>query len=412
MAYPTDWASLLTHQSGPRAISSSSDLIPTRRVSMNESHPAPTVLLRGVPHLTDPKGAHAGLAHAGLAHAGLAHAGLAHAAHARAPLGGSTGDVKVRAPATDQGHAAHRGLLSGKAALPGHAQVQQGTSHARPVAAHEARPPNPSGDAGPRWSPSSPKQPPKRPAAQTESSTGETHREKNSHEDAVVPKARRASLVASHALSGNALGETAEEKARLALQQKLASRANRRSRVNLEHKLMRREPESPKKRSTPSPGTQQEQAIDERTASPATREAASLGTTARQQAPHAREPAAHETSEPPRASSKSRRTETSRDQGTTRSTTGSHLRRASPPRKSKEPIYCGNNAKSSDLLHKRVRLPSECIQKSFGAALRQKVADVHAFLQKFDGPYEKMIDPQLWYSTGIPIHHLDGSALH
>ena len=70
----------------------------------------------------------------------------------------------------------------------------------------------------------------------------------------------------------------------------------------------------------------------------------------------------------------------------------------------KQKLYCGNNAKARELLDGSERLgkPSECIQKGFGAALHQPVHDVAAFLRKFDQPYEKMIEPQLWYKNAEP----------
>ena len=82
---------------------------------------------------------------------------------------------------------------------------------------------------------------------------------------------------------------------------------------------------------------------------------------------------------------------------------GSPLAQAHQQHKSnKERIYCGNNAKSPELQHKRLGRPSECIQKGFGAALHQHVADVPAFLQKFEGEYEKLIEPKLWYKNSEP----------
>ena len=75
-----------------------------------------------------------------------------------------------------------------------------------------------------------------------------------------------------------------------------------------------------------------------------------------------------------------------------------------PPHAKKERIYCGNNKKARELLDgsERVGRPSECIQKGFGSALHQPVHDVAAFLRKFDGPYEKLIDPHLWYKNSEP----------
>ena len=77
------------------------------------------------------------------------------------------------------------------------------------------------------------------------------------------------------------------------------------------------------------------------------------------------------------------------------------LARRSPE---KQKVYCGNNKKARELLDGSERLgkPSQCIQKGFGAALHQPVHDVAAFLRKFDQPYEKMIDPQLWYKNAEP----------
>ena len=70
----------------------------------------------------------------------------------------------------------------------------------------------------------------------------------------------------------------------------------------------------------------------------------------------------------------------------------------------KQRPYCGNNKKARELLDgsERVGRPSECIQKGFGSALHQPVHDVAAFLRKFDGPYEKLIEPQLWYKNSAP----------
>ena len=80
-----------------------------------------------------------------------------------------------------------------------------------------------------------------------------------------------------------------------------------------------------------------------------------------------------------------------------------HLSQVHRQQKSKkEPIYCGNNAKSPELQHKRLGRPSECIQKGFGAALHQQVADVGAFLHKFEGEYQKLIEPKLWYKNSEP----------
>ena len=77
------------------------------------------------------------------------------------------------------------------------------------------------------------------------------------------------------------------------------------------------------------------------------------------------------------------------------------LARRSPE---KQKVYCGNNKKARELLDGSERLgkPSQCIQKGFGAALHQPVHDVAAFLRKFDQPYEKIIDPQLWYKNSAP----------
>ena len=83
-----------------------------------------------------------------------------------------------------------------------------------------------------------------------------------------------------------------------------------------------------------------------------------------------------------------------------------HAREPLPTARSpkKQKLYCGNNAKARELLDGSERLgkPSECIQKGFGAALHQPVHDVAAFLRKFDQPYEKMIEPQLWYKNAEP----------
>ena len=67
-------------------------------------------------------------------------------------------------------------------------------------------------------------------------------------------------------------------------------------------------------------------------------------------------------------------------------------------------MYCGNNAKASVLLDgtERVGRPSECIQRGFGAALHQPVKDVEAFVRTHGGPYEKLIDPQLWFKNKAP----------
>ena len=89
-----------------------------------------------------------------------------------------------------------------------------------------------------------------------------------------------------------------------------------------------------------------------------------------------------------------------------------HLSQAHQQQKSKkEPIYCGNNAKSPELQHKRLGRPSECIQKGFGAALHQQVADVGAFLHKFEGEYQKLIEPKLWYKNSEPPPGLQRATL-
>ena len=77
---------------------------------------------------------------------------------------------------------------------------------------------------------------------------------------------------------------------------------------------------------------------------------------------------------------------------------------AAPPRKAKHRVYCGNNRKASVLLDgsERVGRPSECIQRGFGAALHQPVEDVQAFVRTHGGPYEKLIDPQLWFKNKAP----------
>jgi len=86
----------------------------------------------------------------------------------------------------------------------------------------------------------------------------------------------------------------------------------------------------------------------------------------------------------------------------TRSQEQHQVARPRSPKKAK--IYCGNNKKARELLDgsERVGRPSECIQKGFGSALHQPVHDVAAFLRKFDGPYEKLIDPHLWYKNSEP----------
>ena len=89
-------------------------------------------------------------------------------------------------------------------------------------------------------------------------------------------------------------------------------------------------------------------------------------------------------------------------------------RAASPPRKNKKSrVYCGNNRKAEVLLNgsERIGRPSECIQRGFGAALHQPVEDVEAFVRMHGGPYEKLIDPQLWYKNKDPPHGMQRASL-
>ena len=81
------------------------------------------------------------------------------------------------------------------------------------------------------------------------------------------------------------------------------------------------------------------------------------------------------------------------------------------PRKAKP--YCGNNKKASGLLDgsERVGRPSECIQRGFGAALHQPVENVEAFVRMHSGPYEKLIDPQLWFKNSEPPHGMQRATL-
>lgn len=70
-------------------------------------------------------------------------------------------------------------------------------------------------------------------------------------------------------------------------------------------------------------------------------------------------------------------------------------------------MSCTNNAKSPELRanggDRRLGKPSECVQKGFGAALYQKVPDVHAFLRKFDAPYEKLVAlHNIWWKDSEP----------
>ena len=77
---------------------------------------------------------------------------------------------------------------------------------------------------------------------------------------------------------------------------------------------------------------------------------------------------------------------------------------AAPPRKAKHRLYFRNLRKASVLLDgsERVGRPSECIQRGFGDALHQPVEDVEAFVRTHGGPYEKLIDPQLWFKNKAP----------
>ncbi len=59
----------------------------------------------------------------------------------------------------------------------------------------------------------------------------------------------------------------------------------------------------------------------------------------------------------------------------------------------------------------RVGRPSECIQRGFGAALHQPVKDVEAFVRAHGGPYEKLIDPQLWFKNSEPPHGMQRATL-
>ena len=82
-------------------------------------------------------------------------------------------------------------------------------------------------------------------------------------------------------------------------------------------------------------------------------------------------------------------------------------KRPSPQRKSKEAISCTNNAKNPELRvnggDRILGSPSQCVQRGFGAALHQHVPDVHAFIRKFDAPYEKLIELQkIWFKNGEP----------
>ena len=91
---------------------------------------------------------------------------------------------------------------------------------------------------------------------------------------------------------------------------------------------------------------------------------------------------------------------------------GSSTRRdKSSPRKAR--VYCGNSRKASVLLDgtERVGRPSECIQRGFGAALHQPVKDVEAFVRAHGGPYEKLIDPQLWFKNSEPPHGMQRATL-
>ena len=81
------------------------------------------------------------------------------------------------------------------------------------------------------------------------------------------------------------------------------------------------------------------------------------------------------------------------------------------PRKAKP--YCGNNKKASGLLDgsERVGRPSECIQRGFDTALHQPVENVEAFVRMHSGPYEKLIDPQLWFKNSEPPHGMQRATL-
>ena len=59
----------------------------------------------------------------------------------------------------------------------------------------------------------------------------------------------------------------------------------------------------------------------------------------------------------------------------------------------------------------RVGRPSECIQRGFGAALHQPVEDVEAFVRTHGGPYEKLIDPHLWFKNSEPPHGMQRATL-
>lgn len=80
------------------------------------------------------------------------------------------------------------------------------------------------------------------------------------------------------------------------------------------------------------------------------------------------------------------------------------LRRPSPQRR--ESVVCTNNAKDPRLIEnggsRTLGKPSQCVSKGFGAALYQEVPDKAAFVRRFEAPYEKLIDPHLWYKNGKP----------
>ena len=47
----------------------------------------------------------------------------------------------------------------------------------------------------------------------------------------------------------------------------------------------------------------------------------------------------------------------------------------------------------------------------FVAALHQPVEDVEAFVRMHSGPYEKLIDPQLWFKNSEPPHGMQRATL-
>jgi hypothetical protein len=170
---------------------------------------------------------------------------------------------------------------------------------------------------------------------------GEARPEKKSR-GVEVPKApgHGATLLAAHGLSAHPSGEAARERARYDLQQKQQKQASR------------------------------------------------------------REPRARTASATKASTSSARR-------GSSQKAVAQQPKQPSPQRKAKEPISCTNNAKSPELLQnggvKRLGSPSQCVQKGFGAALYQEVKDVHAFIRKFDAPYEKLIELQkVWFKKAEP----------